>query len=183
MIQEILKDIDQKKDEKITQLKEKRDERILVLKTKIKKKIAERMEAEAEALNKENLIQLMEFSQKKDTEINFLLQDEKNRIIQNVWKGVEKEINAMSDEKFSAVIISLLKFIPEMKGTISASKRVYPILEKNLKNSNFKLTADLEVEGFFVKSDDLELNFKISEILEQMKEEHNPEIINILFSI
>ena len=179
MIQEILKEIDLKKDQRITEIHKERDEKILVLKEGIKTKIAERSKQEAEALKKESDLLATEFSQKKDTEINFLVQGEKNKLINTVWERAKQKINELPDKEFAKVIESLVKSVPKMEGDVSASKRAYPTVKKILKG--MKVKDDLKEEGFVVKGKNLELNFRISEILQQMKEEHNPEIIKILF--
>ncbi len=182
MISEILKNIDQKKDQRIEELKKERDERILVLKSQIKEKIARRSEEEIKALRKENSLQLTEFSQRKDTEINFLVQREKNKIIQVVWDRAKEKIDELPEKEFTGIINSFIRLVPKMEGTVLASKRTHPILKKNLKNPKLKIKEGLKEEGFIVEGKNLELNFTISETLEQMKEEYNPEIIKILFS-
>lgn len=183
MIQEILKKIDQKKDQEIDNISSQRKEKIAALKERAKKEVEERKEKILFNLDKEMLAEIAGFLQKKDTEVDFALQKEKNIIIEEVWEKVEERINKMPDESFSKIIIFLIKFIPkDIEGEVLSSKKVAAILKKHLKRSNLKIKDNLKEEGFLIKSKNLDLDFRISEVLKQMKEEYNPKIIKILFS-
>lgn len=182
MIQEILKNIDQKKDQEIDKIRKEREEKILLLKEEAKRKIKERKKEIMAKLNEESLAEISEFLQKKNTEIDFVLQKEKNMIIGEVWEKVEEKISKMSDDSFAKIIIFLTKFIPEnIEGEIQSSKRTAVVLKKHLKGLKLKIKDSLEEEGFLVKSKNLDLDFRILEVLKQMREKYNPEIIKILF--
>lgn len=180
MIEEILKTIDQKKETEINKIEDEKEAQILALRGKAKKEIAKKKSEALLALNKEKSNQISEFLQKKETELDFILQEEKNKIIEEVWDQVEGKIKKMPDDSFEKIIKFLIKFIPNnIEGEIKASERTAKILKRSLKN--FKIKDDLKEEGFLVKTKNLDLDFRIKEVLKQMREDLNPKIIKILF--
>jgi len=180
MVQEILNNIDQKRDQEIEKLRVEKETQILALKEKAKNEVAQRKEEALAVLNKDKSDQVSEFLQKKETESDFLLQEEKNKTIEEVWDKVEKKIKEMPNEDFSKIINYLVKFVPAgLEGEIKASEKTAKILKGSLEG--FKIEDDLGEEGFIIKSKNLDLDFRIKEVLRQMREKHNPEIIKILF--
>jgi len=180
MVQEILKNIDQKRDQEIGRINQEKEQALLILRDETKKQIVLKKQEALLVLNDEKSKRVSEFLQAKNTEIGFVLQSEKNKIIQEVWDQVEEEINKMPRAEFEKIIKFLIGSIPKnLEGEIQSSKRAVGILKKSLKK--IKVKDGLKEEGFFVKTKNLDLDFRISEVLKQMKENLNPEIIKILF--
>lgn len=180
MIDEILKTIDQKREIEIKRIGSEKETQILALKERAKKEIAEKKSEALLILNKEKANQISEFLQKEETELDFVFQKEKNKIVEEVWNQVEEKIKKMPDDSFEKIIDFLIKFIPaNIEGEIKASERTAKILKGSLKN--FKIKDNLEEEGFLVKTKNLDLDFRIKEVLKEMREDLNPKIIKILF--
>lgn len=180
MINEILKTIDRKKEDEINKIESDRKARILALKEKAKEAMIKKKSEALLILNKKKSNQISEFLQKEETNLDFIFQKEKNKIIEEVWDRVEEKIKKMPDNSFEKIIDFLIKIIPtNIEGEIKASERTAKILKRSLKN--FKIQDDLKEEGFWIKNKDLELDFRIKEVLKQMREDLNPEIIKILF--
>jgi len=180
MIQEILKNIDRKRDQEIEKINQEKEQSLLSLKEKAKKQIALKKQEALLALNKEKSRKVSEFLQEKNTEIDFVFQNEKNKIIQEVWDRVEEKINKMPNDSFEKIIDFLIKFIPtNIEGEIKASGKTAKILKGSLKN--FEIKDNLKEEGFLVKTKNLDLDFRIKEVLKEMRENLNPKIIKILF--
>lgn len=180
MIEEILKTIDQKKEAEIKKIESEKKTRISALKERASQVVIERKKKSLSLLEKENRSAIEEFSQEKNREIEFRLQEEKNIIINTVWEKVIEKIVNLEDKDFLSFINYLVnKVSKKIEGNISAGPRTYPIIKNHFKNS--KVRNDLDQEGFLFKSKDLDLDFRIDEIIGSMKEKYNPEIIKILF--
>ncbi|MBU3942823.1 hypothetical protein KKA24_02465, partial [Patescibacteria group bacterium] len=175
------KTIDQKKEVEIKKIESEKEVKILALKERALKEIAKKKAEVLSILNKEKSGQISEFLQKEETKLDFIIQEEKNKIIEEVWNRAEERISQMPEDSFRDIINFLIKFVPkEMEGEIRASERTAKILGKSFEK--FEIKADLKEEGFLVKTKNLDLDFRIKEVLKQMKEDLNPQIIKILFA-
>ena len=175
MVQEILKNIENKALEEISKIEEEKEKTLSLLRKKYQEKLEKEKEINLQNFQEKTKSVAKDTLLQKKAELNFALLSEKNRIIEDVYKKAEKEIISLPDEEFKKWI---LKFIPKKsEGEIRAGKRTASILKKILDN---KIKDDLEEEGFLVITETVEVDFRIGEILKRLKEEQNPEIIKIL---
>jgi len=177
MIDDIIKNIDFGKEAQIEQLRKSQQQKIEELKKRAKERLA-RTEAEAVlALEKENENKIAEFLENQQRKADFKREEAKNKIVDEVWSGVYDRIIESPDD----FILRLVRFVPkDLSGEIKCSARALPIVKSKIKN--MKVEGGLKEEGFLVRTKTLDLDFRISEVLAEVREEHNPEIIKILFN-
>jgi len=174
MVQEILKNIDQKVDQELSKIKSEKEKAILELEEKYRKQIEEQKQISLKEFEQKTKAQIEEFSQKKKTELEFILLQEKNKIIKEAYEEAEKRIISLSDEELKKWIKS---YLPEkVEGKIRAGKRTTAILKKMVDNE----IEEGPEEGFLIINDEIELDFRVSETLKQLKEKQGPEIIKTL---
>ena len=110
------------------------------------------------------------------------IQDEKNRLVKDVYEKAQKKIASLEDTDFKKLITHLAFFVPKNKqGHIVAGEKTAKAL-KEIVGKEIKIENSLSEEGFIFKSSDVEIDLKISQVAFQLQEVVNPELIKILFA-
>ena len=175
MVQEILKNIDQKVNQELLRINSEKERAILELEKKYKEEAEKQKQANVKELEQKIKTQIEEQLQKKRLEVEFTVLKEKNKIIEDLYKEAEKRIASLSGQELKKWIESLL---PEnIEGKIIAGKKTAAVLRGLIDNE----IEETKEEGFIVVSDEIELDFRVSEILRQLREKQGPEIIKMLF--
>lgn len=173
MVQEILKNIDLKVDQELLKISSEKEKAVLDL----EKKYSELREKEKLANMKEFELkirsQAKEELQKKKAELEFAVLKEKNKIIEKVYLEAEKRIISLPDEEFKKLILSF--FPSKIEGKIKAGKRTAAVLRGVVD----EIEEDSE-EGFTIIGNELDLDFRVSELLRQFKEKRGEEVIKML---
>ena len=174
MVQEILKNIEQKAEEQFLRINKEKEKALLALEQKYKKIQKEQKEKSLVNFKQKIEAEVQELSQKKKLELEFAVLREKNKIIQELYKEAGKKITG---ENFKELIVSL--FPKNIEGRIRAGKKTAQILRQI---TDKEITDDLEEEGFFIIGENVDLDFRISEIIKQLEQEQKPELIKLIFS-
>lgn len=174
MIEDILKNIEEKLKEKLLRVNEEKEQAILSLEKKYGEFLIKQKENSLESFKRKIESEIQEFSQQKRREFEFAVLKEKNKIIDNLYKEAEKEITL---ENLKKLVSSLLP--KEVRGKIRAGQKTAKIIREI---RGIEAVNDLKEEGFVIIEEDAELDFRVSEILEQSKQERKPELIKLLFS-
>ena len=173
MVQEILKNIEQKAEEQLLRINKEKEQAFLALEKKYKQMQKEQKEKNLVKFKQKIETEIQEFSQKKKLELEFAVLREKNKIIQDLYKEAEKKI---AKENLNKLIVSL--FPKNIEGRIRAGRKTAQILRQI---TDKEVVDDLEEEGFFIVGENVDLDFRVSEILKQSKQDHMPELIKLLF--
>jgi hypothetical protein len=174
MVQEILKNIEKKVEERLLKVEKEKEQAILSLEKKYDELLKRQKEKNLQAFRQKIDSDLQEFSQKKKLESEFAVLKERNRIVDSLYEEAKKDIR---EETLKKLVVSL--FPKEADGNIRAGKRTAGILRQI---TSREITPDLEEEGFVIIGESADLDFRISEILDQLKQESKPELIKLLFS-
>ncbi len=170
MVQEILKNIEQKAEEQLLKIKEDKNKALLALEEKYRK-----LQEEQKEKNKAKFLQkieseIQEFSQRKNLELEFTVLKKKNEIMKKLYKEAEKRID----------IDKLVSLLPkDVEGRIKAGKKTAQALKRV---TDREITDDLEEEGFLIIGENVDLDFRVSEILKQLEQEQKPELTKLIFS-
>jgi len=176
MVKDILKNIDQKTSEQLNRIEKEKERAILELEKKYQKEAKKIKENKLRELKNDIKLRIDEASQSQRLKFSFAVLEEKNRIVEEAYEKAEKKIVNMPDEAFGKLIASMLP--DNFKGGIRAGKKTAAVLRKMVQA---EIASDLEEEGFIVSDDEVELDFRISEVLRQLREKQLPEITKILF--
>jgi len=179
MINEILKTIDEKATEEIDQKKE---ELILALEKEYDLSIKAKEQEQRSLALKKVAKEIEDFGKILQMKLNFKIQDEKNRLVKDVYEKAQKKIASLEDTDFKKLITHLAFFVPKNKqGHIVAGEKTAKAL-KEIVGKEIKIENSLSEEGFIFKSSDVEIDLKISQVAFQLQEVVNPELIKILFA-
>ncbi len=182
MLDNIFQAIDKRADEEIQKILQEKEKALLDLEKKHRASFQSRRESEKKFLKEQTEKEIEEFKQKKDLDINFKLQEEKQKTIKKVYEKAAKTISELKDRKFEGLIKKLARLLPEkLNGEIRAGRRTASVLEKILAERNVLIKDDLKEEGFIVHSDTLEIDMRIPQLLKELEEKINPEVVKILF--
>jgi len=103
-------------------------------------------------------------------------------MVENVYTSAKDKLTSLNDKEFASVISTLLKNVPKgLEGAISAGERTASILKKS-SLGGCVIKNELKEEGFIFVGKEMEIDFRISQVLKQNQEETDPEIIRILFN-
>ncbi len=175
MVQEILKNIDQKVSQELLRINSEKERAILELEKKYKEEAKKQKQARIKELEQKISSQIEETLQKKRLEVEFTVLKEKNNIIDDLYKEAGKRMASLPEQELKKWIKSLL---PEnIEGKIGAGKRTAVALRRLVNNE----IEEIGEEGFIVVNNEVELDFSISEVLRQLREKQGPEIIKMLF--
>ena len=175
MVQEILKNIDLKVQAELEKISQEKNKAILGLEKNFEKEKQQKREKAKQELEKKAKNEIAEFLQQKRTELKFAVLKEKNKIISQAYQKAVRKISELKDQEFEKWIKSLVP--KNVLGKIQAGKRTANVL----KFLDLQIENDLKEEGFLVISDELDLDFRVSQVLERLKQEQEPEIIKLLF--
>lgn len=182
MLKNIFQTIDKKVEEEIKRILGEKERVLLDLEKKYKEECEQRKKTEREAFKEKIQEELGEIKQKKELEINFQIQRERNRVMEKVYEGAKEELAHLPDEYFENLIKRMLNSIPQgLNGEIVAGRKTANALRRILGESNFVVRDDLEEEGFIFKSSTLEIDMRFSQVLSQLQEKTDPEVTKILF--
>jgi vacuolar-type H+-ATPase subunit E/Vma4 len=94
------------------------------------------------------------------------------------------EILHWDTKKTKELLTSLLKDLPKEQGQIKAGEKHAESLKKMLTNSKIKLNKSSIKDdgGFIFTTKDMEINFTVRELVNQLFERHKAEIARSLFS-
>ncbi|KPJ55148.1 hypothetical protein AMJ47_01370 [Parcubacteria bacterium DG_72] len=173
MVQEILKNIEQKVEEQLLRIDKEKEKAVLALEKKYEQMQKEQKEKNLAEFKQKIESEIQEFSQKKKLELEFAVLEQKNNIIDNLYNEAGKKI---AGENLNKLINSL--FPKDVEGRIKAGRKTAKIL----KQITDKEVDDLEEEGFLIIGENVDLDFRISEILKQAKQDQKPELIKLIFS-
>ena len=182
MLEKILSSIEEKANEEIAQIVREKDKALLAMKEEFKQRgIDEKKIVEKNAQEK-SISLIEEFSQQKKMENDFAFQRAKNEAIDFAYKKASEEISKLSGKDFEVIIVNLRKDLPlELKGKIKAGEKTKKILQSLSGFSGVEISGDLDEEGFVFRTNDLEIDARLSQIVEQSKDKTITQAINILF--
>lgn len=182
MLERILQSIDGKAQDEIAKLLAEKERAICNLEKQHQKDLEEKREKALEGLKNRAQAEIEEFKQKTCLAVKFKLQEEKNRIVKNVYERAKEEVAQLSDERFEKVIRSFLVFFPKaLEGKVLAGERTAQLLRRSPLKRNFALGDTLPEEGFILKTKELEIDARVSQMLNQNREKTDPEVMKILF--
>lgn len=171
MVQEILKNIEQKVKEQLLKIKEDKNRQLLALEEKYRKLQGDQKQRSLARFKQKIESEIQEFSQKRNLELEFAVLRKKNEIVQKLYKEAEKRID------IDKLVVSL--FPKDIDGKIRAGKRTAEILKQV---TDKEITDDLEEEGFLIIGENVDLDFRVSEILKQKEQEQKPELAKLIFN-
>lgn len=178
MLDNILKNIDAKAKQTVENILKDTEEKILALEAKHKKNLSDKYAEKKSDLASKVHAEIEEFRQQTQQNAGFRLQDERNKIVEAVYRSSKDKIVELNDSDFKKIINGLLTFVPKgFKGSISAGKRTARLLKEA-----GTVKSDLEDEGFILKGADVEIDLSVSQVLKQNREKTDTEVIKILFS-
>lgn len=183
MVQEIIKIIDEKIEREIEKINQEKEKKILELEKDYESKLKDLNNLNLQKFKKEMDSEAEGFLQQKKMELNFALEKEKNIIVNDIYKKAEEKILSQSAEGFEEMIKKLVGFVKkDEKGEILAGPKTAAILKNILSLQVFKIKDTLQEEGFLLKGQDVDIDFRISQLLLGLKEKQNPEVVKLLFS-
>lgn len=178
-----MQSIEGKAQDEIAKLLAEKERGIFELETEHHKDLNAKEEKALQDLKNRIQSEIEEFKQKTCLAARFKLQEERNRIVKNVYEKAKEEVSQLSDEKFEKVIKGFLGFLPEaLEGKVFAGERTAQLLRHLPLKRKFALGDTLPEEGFVFHSEDMDIDLRVSQVLKQNREQTDPEIIRILFS-
>jgi hypothetical protein len=173
MVQEILKNIDEKVNEQILKIEEEKEKAILALKKKYSQMQKQQKEKNILVFKNKIESEIKDFSQKKELELEFAVLEKKNKIIKDLYGEAGKSIKEENLKKF------ILSYLPKsIEGKIEAGKKTAKIIKEA---TGRDADGYLEEEGFVIVGENADFDFRISEILSQSEQELKPELTKLLF--
>lgn len=170
MVEEILENINQKVNQELSKIKSEKEMAVLELEKKYEKETEKQKQASLKEFKEKVESEIQEFSEKKRTETDFVILQEKNKIIGEAYEKAVEKIFSLPAKELEKWIKS---YLPEkVEGKIIAGEKTMTVLKKIVNN---KIEKGSE-EGFLIVNDEIELDFRISEILKQLKEKQGPEV-------
>lgn len=182
MINNILKAIDEKAQEEITKILQEKERFFSVLEQEYSLAIEAKEKQQRDLALKKVAKEIEDFEKTLQLKFNFKIQEEKNKIVKEIYEKAQENISGLGEVEFKKLIKHLASYLPQnKKGHIEAGERTAKVLH-GLVDSEIKLNDTLKEEGFIFKSHDVEIDLRISQVLFQLQETANPELIKILFS-
>ncbi len=182
MINDILKTIDEKATEEIEKILQKKEELILALEKEYDLSIKAKEQEQRSLALKKVAKEIEDFEKMLQIKLNFKIQDEKNRLVKDVYKKAQEKIASLEDVDFKKLITHLASFVPKNKqGNIAAGEKTAKVLKGTIERE-IKMEDTLDEEGFIFESSDVEIDLRISQVASQLQEVVNPELIKILFA-
>ena len=177
MVKKVLEYIEERAEKEIKELLKEKEEVLLMLEKGFEKDSLVKKKEEKEVFEKEILLKIETFKQKKELEERFEIQKKKSEIMKGVYRKAIKEVSEFREEEIEKVINILIDRIPQ-NSEIIAGKKTASVLRKN----NIASKEELNEEVFVTRKGSCEIDFRISRIIEENKEETDSEIVKILFS-
>lgn len=183
MVQEIIKIIDEKIAREIEKINQEKEKELLRLSKDYENKLKDLKSLNLQKFKKEVESETENFFQQKKMESNFALEEEKNNIIDDIYKKAEKKILSQEPKEFKKIIEKLADSINKhLEGEISAGPKTAVVLKDISSLKRFKIKGDLPDEGFLLRGKEIDFDFRISQILKELREKQELKIVNILFS-
>ena len=183
MLEKIFQTIEKKSADEAAKIIKEKDAAILALEQDYQKEAGRKRDGAKAALQKKGEDDIEELKQRKGQELSFLLQAEKNKIIASAYSAGQEAFAGISDDDFEKWAKALSVSLSALKaGDISAGKRTAKALKRILHNRDFTIKEELEEEGFIFRSDVLEIDARLSQLLKEQKEKTEPLLAKILFS-
>lgn len=183
MLEKIFQAIEEKSAAEAARIVKERDAEILALEESCQREAARKRDEAVAALQNQGENDTEELRQRKSQELSFLLLAEKNKIMAVLYGAAREAFSGVSDDDFEKWVKSLSVSLSAMKGgDISAGKRTAKALKKILHNRDFAIKEELDEEGFIFRSDVLEIDARLSQLLTEQRERIEPQIAKILFS-
>lgn len=179
MVQEIIKNINRKTEEKIGLIKNKAQAEILDLERSYESKIKEEKKARFKNREEEIKEEIEEFSRLKESEFDFSVQRKKGEILKEVYENAQKKIASLPNKDLSEILSNLIVGLPDLDGDALAGEKSAALLKNLLK---IPVKGGLEEEGFVIRTPEADFDFRISRVLDYLREKTDPETIKILFS-
>lgn len=182
MIDDILKAIDEKAEEQIAKILKEKEVSLLALENDYGLAIKEKQKEQRDLAFKKVDKEIEDFEKMLQIRLNFKMQEEKNRLIKEIYNEAQEKISCFDETEFKKLVKYLTSFLPHgKKGHISAGERTAKIL-KGFMDSEIKVESALSEEGFIFKSHDIEIDCRISQAFSGLQETANPELIKMLFA-
>lgn len=181
MLQKILEAIEKKAEAEIEKILKQKEETLLDLEEQCQKEISERKTEFKELFQKKARQEIEEFKQAECLKAAFKQREEKNGFISKVYEGALQKVENLTEPDFNKVIKGLLCFLPKaVEGEIIAGQRTANVLRRTLAEK-IPVKEGLSEEGFLLRTSEMEMDLRISQILEVLKERIGPNLIKILF--
>ncbi|OIO49127.1 hypothetical protein COZ78_02145 [bacterium (Candidatus Gribaldobacteria) CG_4_8_14_3_um_filter_42_11] len=182
MIDDILKAIDEKAEEQIAKILKEKEESFLALENDYDLATRKKQREQRDLALKRTTKEIEDFEKMLQIRLNFKMQEEKNRLIKEIYHEAEEKVTCLGETEFKKLIKYLASYLPHgKKGHISAGEKTAKVL-RSFVDSEIRVENDLNEEGFIFKSHDVEIDLRISQAFSQLREAVNPELIKILFS-
>ncbi len=182
-MEKILKAIEEKAEEEIEKISQEKERVILELEKEYLKKTAEKQKEQKGQAESQIAKEIEEFEKSWQVKLNFKTQEEKNKIIEAVYEKARQKLSELGDAELKKIIKYLVDFLPKhKKGLIEAGSKTAKILQDVIVDNDIKINSGLEEEGFVFKSQDVEVDMRLSQIIFQLQELANPELVKMLFS-
>jgi len=181
MVEDILKAVDEKAKEQINVIVQEKEKALFALEQYYGLAIKEKQKEQKDLAFNKIAKEIEDFEKNFQVKISFRTQEEKNNLIKEIYSEAQNKISNLGDPEFKKFIKQMLSHLPQKKGCIEAGKRTADIL-KGFVDKEIKVEASLLEEGFIFKSNDVEIDFRISQVLLGMEEKISPELIKMLFS-
>lgn len=178
MIEGVLEILAKKEKAEIEKIKKEKREKLSKLEKDFQEKIAKKLEKERKEFREKIKKEIEEFRFEKERELNFFMLTKKKELLEGVVKQTIEDIKNLPKREYSQIIKNFLKKLPKnLKGKILADKKTKELF----KEWGIKVTQEIEDLGFIFKTENLLIDCRIFEILNQKKEEIQPRLIKILF--
>lgn len=181
MLDNILQNIEGKAKQEIEKALVTKQESLLALEQGFEQSFKEKKEAEMALLEQNTEKEIEEVKQEIKLANSFKLGRAKKKATREVYQKAVEKIVAFDDEKFTLVISKLFgKVQGSASGEIVAGSRSAIALKK-VADPDVVIKEGIKEEGFVIKTKDLDVDVRISQVLEQNKEITDPKIMEVLF--
>ena len=182
MLENILTTISKKSDQKVELISRDTGRAILALEENFKENLKEKKDQEKITLKDQTIKEIQEFEQIQDLRVKFKVEGLRAEMVEEVFSQAKKAISELQDHDFTKVIGRLLGAVPENKqGIFLAGPRTVAVLN-SLSADQPKIKAELKEEGFIFKSQEMEVDFRISQVVDQLKETVVSKVVKALFN-
>lgn len=182
MLNDILQSIEQKARQEIEKIEQAREQALQVIAEEFAEKTKQSREQNKKALLEQSEKEVLEFQKVFELKDRFAAQQAKIDIINEVYQRALSEIGAFNEQSFGKVVLALTDLLPEhFQGQLIAGKKTGLALKAIAKTKHLNVSDSLLEEGFIAVSPQMEIDCRISQILEQNKEKIDPELLKILF--
>jgi len=171
--------IEQKSTEEIKAINAQKEKDVFGLQKQFAQLCDKERKQAKESAQKEVEKSLQEYEQTILQNNQFALLKSKQSLIEKVFAKAQQEILHLESKGFEKFIAKIAQNIPKnAEGVVLCGEKTAVALKKVWEG---KVKNDLKEEGFIFEGKDFELDFRLSEVINNLKQEISTEINQILF--